>query len=85
MRVSSSGGTTLVFNDSFFNVRDTGLLVRPKVTPMARTFLVASKRALRSHFERLAAIEGLARIIPGHGDIIAENPAEILRRVASTL
>ena len=95
--VSSEAGKTLVFNDPLFNVQQvkggfSRFVVRlvgsyggPKVTPTAKFFLIKDKKALRAHFERLAKLDGLHRLIPGHGDIIHENAAEALKAVASKL
>jgi hypothetical protein len=95
MRALSSDGTTLVFNDAFFNVPHMsgmmGLVMRaigstggPKVTGTARLILVKDKKALRAHLERFALAEP-RRIIPGHGEIIEGAAGEVLRQVAGSL
>src|SRR6266542_594168 len=77
--VRSAGGVTLVFNDIIMNMRRGtgfgGFVLRllgttgtePKVTPLARMFLVKDRSALRAHLERLAATPGLRRIVVSHG------------------
>lgn len=94
--VRCNGRLTLVFNDTLFNqphlpgpkgwmLRLAGSTGPPKVTGIARMFLIGDRNALRSHLLRLAELEGLARIVPGHGDVIADDPAGTLRRVAEAL
>lgn len=90
-------GTTLVFNDALFNVHDaTGLFAtiygrwmgnfgRPKVTTIARWLLIKDRPAFRAHLERLSEIEGLAAVVPGHGRVITDDPARVLRMVAAEL
>ena len=56
-----------------------------KVTPLARLALVADRKKLRAHLERLAALPGLRRIVPSHGAIIDVGAGEVLRRVAAAL
>ena len=48
-------------------------------------FLVKDKDALKSHLLRLADTPNLARVVPGHGSIIEDDPAGVLRAVAGTL
>jgi hypothetical protein len=97
MRVRSDDGTTLVFNDVLFNLPHGpglgGLALRligssggPLVTRIARTFIVKDPRALARRFVALASgTPDLARIVVAHGDVIDQQPAEVLRRVAGTL
>lgn len=96
LEVRSKGGTTLVFNDCLFNqphmpgldgwfLRVLGSTGTPRVTFIARTALVKDKARLREHLEELAGTPGLARLVPGHGAIIEDDPAGVLRAVASKL
>lgn len=96
MRVRSDDGMTLVFNDLVFNVEHQsgfqGLVLRamgssggPKVTRLARMFLIKDKAAVRADLVRLADTPDLVRIVPGHGDVITRDPAAILRRIAQGL
>ncbi len=95
MRVETGKGATLVFNDLLFNVprlpgfmgfvmKLLGSTGGPRVTPVSRFVAVKDKAALRAHYERLANA-GPTRLIPGHGDLIEENAAEVLRQVAARL
>jgi hypothetical protein len=97
MRVRSGDGTTLVFNDVLFNLPHGpglgGLAMRlvgssggPRVTRIARTFIVKDRRALARRFVALAnETPDLVRIVVSHSDVIDREPAEVLRRVALTL
>lgn len=97
MRVRSEDGVTLVFNDVLFNLPHGsglgGLALRiigssggPRVTRIARTFIVKDRRALARRFVALAnGSPDLVRIVVSHGSVIDEQPAEVLRRVAGTL
>lgn len=95
VRVRSVDGVTLIFNDVLFNVPKLpgfsgfvlGLLGStggPKITLIGRLFVVKDKAALRAHLERLAAPQ-VRRLVPGHGDVVAEGAAEVLRAVAGRL
>jgi hypothetical protein len=46
---------------------------------------VKDKKALKAHYERLAAIPSVTRLIPSHGKIVHSDGAEALKRVAATL
>jgi len=94
--VRSEDGLSLVFTDTLFNLPHQsgfgGLIMRllgssggPKVTRIARWMMVKDKTALGKSMARLAELPDLRRVIPGHGDIITDNAAEILRGVAATL
>jgi hypothetical protein len=96
LRVHSSDGVTLVFNDALFNqphlpgafgivYRLLGQSGRPKVTLIARLFMVKDKRAYAEHLHELADTPRLVRVIPAHIDPITENAAEVLHRVARDL
>jgi hypothetical protein len=96
LRVRSEDGVTLVFNDALFNVPHRsgfgGLVLRaigssggPKATPIARFGLYKDKPTARACLEALAETPDLVRVIPGHGDIIRDDPAGVLRAVAGTL
>ena len=96
LRVEGEGGVTLVFCDAVFNLPHSsgfgGFMVRmigssggPKVTPTARMFVLADKKAFRSHLLRLAETPDLIRVIVAHRDRIEDEPAAVLRRVAEGL
>lgn len=96
LRVRSRDGVTLVFNDTVFNVSHAGglggLVLRlmgssggPRVTPLARHLLVKDGRAARACLEQLADTPDLVRVVPGHGAVIDQDPARVLRAVAATI
>lgn len=96
LRVRSADGLSLVFNDVLFNqahlpgpggwlMRLLGSTGGPRVTPIARLFLVQRRAALRAHLLRLAALDGLRRVIVMHGASESAAPAAMLRQVASAL
>jgi hypothetical protein len=87
LEVKSDDGTTLVFNDVVFNQKHLpgvgGLVFRligssggPRVTFIARTFMVKDRKALRAHLERLATIPDLRRVVVMHGEMMTD-PAEL--------
>lgn len=89
-------GKTLVFNDLLFNLDHLpgifGLLSRvigstggPRVTWLFRRTSLQDKEALRAFLQRLSATEGLVRVVPGHGKVITEAPAQTLAAVAESL
>jgi hypothetical protein len=55
---------------------------RPRVTRIARWFIVGDRAVFREHLLRLAARPGLGRVVPCHGGIVAEDAAGVLRRTA---
>lgn len=96
LQVRSEDGLTLVFNDLIFNLPHgkgiPGLVFRlmgstggPRISRIFRLMAVSDGRALRAHMERLAEIEELRRVIVSHGKMIDDDPAAVLRSVASTL
>ncbi len=96
--VRSAGGqrVSLLFADTVMNIAHqsgvSGFVLRllgssgvPRVTPIARLLTISDKSAVAAELERLAAIPGLARLVPTHGDIVGENAPAVLREVASRL
>jgi hypothetical protein len=95
--VRDGGGTSLVFNDLIFNMPHApgfkGFVVRrimgssggPKVTRLGRMFLVADKRAVRAHLERLAALPDLRRIIVSHHVTIDQDAPRVLGEIAAAI
>jgi hypothetical protein len=57
----------------------------PRVTRIAKLFVVRDRTALRDHLRELAALPGLVRIVPCHGRVIDRSPGETLRAVAEAL
>jgi hypothetical protein len=96
LKVVSSDGVTLVFNDAFFNVPHAGgfggLVMRaigssggPKVTRIFRTFVLKDKQAFRANLEELAQTPDLVRLIPAHGHVVDSDAASTLQSVAATV
>lgn len=96
LTVNDGGARTLVFNDLLFNLDHIpgffGLVSRiigstggPRVTWLFRRAALQDGEALRVFLQRLSATEGLVRIVPGHGTIITETPAQTLAAVAERL
>jgi hypothetical protein len=91
------GAVSAIFNDAFMNlpaslpgfkgwiVKVMGSTGGPKVTRTAKYFIVKDRPAYAAHLRRLADTPGLARVIPGHGDIVATDAAAALRRAADGL
>jgi hypothetical protein len=99
MTVRSSDNVTLVFNDMVFNMPHLGgaqgFVLKhvtassggPKLSRVARWFMLKDKAAFRGELERLAETKGLVRVIVGHHETIEReaDPAGVLRRVAETI
>jgi len=96
MTVKSAAGTSLVINDTMMNMphipgfggfigRAIGFTGPIKLPPITRFMLVNDKAALRADLERLAETPDLRRIVPSHGNVVTDDPAGALRRVAATL
>jgi len=58
---------------------------RPRVTRIARWFIVGDQAVFREHLLRLAARPGLGRVVPCHGGIVAEDAAGVLRQTAEEI
>lgn len=96
MLVHRSGGATLIVNDIIGNVahpkglgarimaRLTGFGPKPRVPRLLLMRYVKDKAALAAQLREWSAISDLTRIIPSHGDILA-NPQVVLRRLADSL
>jgi hypothetical protein len=99
VRIASSDGTTLVFNDILFNMPHApglgGLFTRaigssggPRVSRTARVALMKDARALARRFVALASTPDLVRVMVAHHETIAGRkgePGDALRSVAMTL
>jgi len=98
MLVRRPGGASLIVNDIIGHVtRASGfgpwlisLLTgfgtkRPVVPRPVKAKLVGDPAPLATQFEEWAAIPGLIRIIPSHGEIIDDQPAAELRRLAQSV
>lgn len=91
--VTTGGRLSLLFADCCQNSRPSGMALPlrwlgfaggPKVVPVFRWVFTTDRARLGAHLPRLAALPGLARLVPFHGGIVTENPAEALRQAAST-
>lgn len=96
MIVASVDGVTIVLNDIVFNMphgpgfggailRVLGSSGGPRVSTVDRALLVKDKPALRACLERLAQTPRLVRVVVSHHETIADQPGEVLARVAATL
>jgi hypothetical protein len=95
--VRSGGRVSLCFfGDALMNIPHRpglgGLLFRllgvtggPRVTAIARRFIVGDRAVFREHLVRLAARAGLQRLVPCHGGIVRDDAPGVLRRVAEQL
>ena len=93
MLVRSNGCVSLCFGDALMNLVSIpgfdGFLMKligstggPKVTLLAKLAVVGNKKELAAHFEELARVPGLARLIPSHGELVEAAAAAVLQRVA---
>jgi hypothetical protein len=95
MTVKARGGTTVVLADAVFNMphlhglhgfvlhKITGSSGGPRISRVARLFMIKDKAAFAAHLERLATPD-LTRVIVAHHRMITEDPAGTLRRVAAS-
>jgi hypothetical protein len=90
--VRTGDRVTLLFADAYqdssgyalpFGMRLFGFGGGPKVVPAFKLVFTRDKAALKAHLERLAALPGLARIVPCHGAIKRSDAAATLRQVAA--
>lgn len=90
-------GCTLILNDVVGNIRDAkgfgGWLLRlagfagdePHIPSVVKMTVVNDTQALRLQLIEWAAMPTLTRIIVSHGDIIEDNPRQVLRELATSL
>ena len=95
--IENTGGTTLVLNDIIFDLANRpglkGWLFKkigmtgdaPHVPPLVKMRQVKDTEALREQLERWAELPTLKRVIISHGNIIANDPAHVLKRIAQEL
>ena len=98
LTVRSSDGTSIVVTEVIFDleppksalgraaIKLAGFGPGPRVTPVVKFEMVKDKAALAAHFERLAKIPDLVRLIVGHSRM-SEGPAAAssLRQAAASL
>jgi hypothetical protein len=97
MIVADDGGATLVVNDAVFNMPHLdgfyGFVLKhltqstggPRISRVARWFIVKDKRAFAAHLERLADTPDLSRVVVSHHQTIDGNAAATLREVAKQM
>ena len=97
LEVDTDSGTTLVVNDLIWNLDDRpgfgGWLFRlagftgpwPRIPTLVELAAVKDKEALRTQLEVWSELPRLERILVSHGDIIARDPAGVLRGLAGSL
>jgi hypothetical protein len=95
--VETESGTTLVLNDLIFDLANrpgfSGWLFKvigmtgdePHIPPLIKMREIKDKAALRAQLERWAHLPHLKRVIISHGDIIENDPARVLSRIAEEL
>ncbi len=95
--VDTKNGTSLVLNDLIFNLANrpglSGWVFKtigmtgdePHIAPPVRMRQVKDKQALGAQLERWSHLSSLKRVIVAHGDIIADDPAQVLGRIAKDL
>jgi hypothetical protein len=91
--VRSPDGVSAVFCDTVLNLPKLsglmGMVLHPTGTlsvPRPTSLLFAKDRkALRADLEKIAAQDGLVRVIPGHGAVVAAEASARLREAAARL
>jgi hypothetical protein len=93
--VKSGGGrTSLIVSDVIMNSTKESMGFFPrmmgfagplKIVPVFRMMFLKDKKALKSQIERWAALSGLVRVIPSHGDVASGSVSEGLRGTAATI
>lgn len=87
LEVKSDSGTTVVLNDAVNNLPKIGGVFgfmlsptgRPAVPRIFRWFFVKDRAKFSMAIEKLAAIEGLKRVIVSHGKMVEDAPGEMLK------
>jgi len=57
----------------------------PGPSPLWKKRVLVDGAAVRRSLLRLAALPGIARIVPSHGPVLEADPAGVLRRAAETI
>ncbi|HUJ25914.1 MAG TPA: hypothetical protein VLW85_07850 [Myxococcales bacterium] len=68
-----------------FAFRLLGFAGGPKTPLVYRVLFLEDKKAMHAAFEKMAALPGLKRLIPCHGDLVEDSAAEKLRAAAVAL
>lgn len=97
LMVRSAAGCTLILNDLIGNIRDAkgfgGWLLRmagfagdePHIPSVVRMTVVEDTQTVRLQLMEWAAMPTLVRIVVSHGDIIEDNPRQVLRDLAASV
>jgi len=97
LMVNSASGCTLILNDLVGNIHGAkgfgGWLLRlagfagdePHIPSVVRMMVVDDTAALRLQLMEWAAMPTLKRIVVSHGDVIEDNPRQVLRELAASL
>src|SRR5712664_2568326 len=95
--VRSGGRVSLCFfGDALMNIphrpglgglcfRLLGVTGGPRVTAIARRFIVGDRGVFREHLLRLSGRPGLKRLVPCHGGLVGDDAPAVLRRAAEEL
>src|SRR5207248_5231423 len=91
---SENGTVSLLVSDVIMNNRKESIGFLPrlmgfaghaKIVPVFRMMFLKDKAALKVQLGRWAALPGLTRIVPCHGDLVTTSAAQALRDAAATL
>jgi hypothetical protein len=91
--VRSGERVSLLFSDAYQDnaglklplpLRILGFGGGPKVVPLFKWLFTKDKAALKAHFDRLAALPGLERLVPCHGNVKKSDAAATLKQVAAS-
>lgn len=97
MIVRHGGSSSVVLNDLVFNMPHvpgftgwvfkhlTGSSGGPRISRIARMFLVSDRQAVADDLRALAGTAGLERIVVSHHEVLDRDPAKVLRDIADTL
>lgn len=97
LMVGSGEGCTLILNDLVGNIRDAkgfgGWLLRmsgfagdePNIPSVVKLTVVDDIQALRLQLMEWSAMPALKRVVVSHGEIIEDNPRQVLRELAASL
>jgi hypothetical protein len=96
--VRRKGGITLVINDILANVRHphgigAHIMARalgfgvdgPRMPRIGKWMFVKDRKALAAAFREWANEPSLVRVVVSHGDVIADEPRRILKKIAEDL
>jgi len=95
--VETASGTTVILNDLIFDLANrpgfSGWLFKmigmtgdvPHIPLPVRLKEVKDKQAVSAQLDRWALMPNLQRVIISHGDIIAEAPGDVLKRISTEL